>query len=105
MLSGEAMHHYIYIREGDLHAWAIVMPLINGKWESFVFFETQATHAEDTAPAIKRRVAGEFDNEEDAEIAATAFALDGMRHNAREIASIQQLCAVEFARRLPHAAP
>jgi hypothetical protein len=99
------MRHYIYIREGELHAWAIVMPLISGKWESFIFLETHATHADETAPAIKRRVPGEFDNEEDAEIAATAFALHDMRHNAHEIAAIQQLCAVDFARRLPHPAP
>lgn len=47
------MHHYIYIREYDLHAWALVMPLISGKWKSFVFLETHANsnRSSDCAPS------------------------------------------------------
>lgn len=98
------MQHYIYIREGDLEAWAIVMPLADGKWESFVFFEMRATHADETALAIKRRVAGAFDDEEEAEIAAAAFALHILRHDARELASMQCLREIALARRLPYPA-
>lgn len=85
------MQNYIYIREGDLLAWVVVMRLANGQWEAFVFFELGAAHGDEAASVIKWRLADRFDDDEDAEIAASTFALHTMRHHAREIASLHYL--------------
>jgi hypothetical protein len=87
------VQNYIEIREGDLLAWVLVTPLANGKWESFVFLEMRATHTDETAPVIKRRLPQQFDDEEEAETTASAFALRSMRRHASEITLLLNLRA------------
>ncbi|MEX4005487.1 hypothetical protein AB4Y38_42680 [Paraburkholderia sp. EG285A] len=85
------MQNYIYISEGDLQAWIIMTMLAPGRWEAFVFFEMRATHGDETSLVTKRRVQGTFDDEEEAERTACAFALECMCQWSHKTASIPYL--------------